>query len=99
MDAETQRLVQRARRCARAVDDRLAEALRMQALQRECAHGGAEAEAAELFAHADRLELAGAVLGVGPPEAVCGEAAVRRLGDAAECTEVRHLGANLRVAR
>ena len=99
MDAEADRLVKRARRCGRAVDDCLLPAFLVQALQRERADGGAEAAAAEIRPDADGLELANAVLVIGPAEAVRGEAAVRRLDDAVERLAVRPCGADLSVAR
>ena len=57
MAAEADRLVEPARRVAHAVHDRLPAAFLVPAAERECADGGAEAAAAELVAHAHRLEL------------------------------------------
>ena len=95
---EAERLVERAGRLGGAVDDRLPAALLVKALESERADGGAEAAAAELRPHADRLELADAVCVVGPAQAVGGEAAVRCLDDAVERPTVGPLGAHLRVA-
>jgi hypothetical protein len=99
VDAEAERLVKRARRCGSAVNDRLSGAFFVQTVQCERADGVAEALAAKLLPDANRLELADAVLVVGPAEAVRGEAAVRRLDDAVKRLAVRPLSANLRVAR
>ena len=74
MDAKADRLVQRARRPGRAVDDRLPPALLVQPPERERAHRRAEAPPAELRPGPDRLELADSVLVVRPAQAVGGEA-------------------------
>ena len=71
----------------------------VQASQRERADGGPEPAAPEVRPNPDRLELADAVLVVGPAQAVGGKATVRRLDDAVERLTVRPLRANPRVAR
>ena len=99
MNPETEQLVQRAGRLGLAVDNRLAAAFLVPALQREGADGSAETAMAELFADADRLELANSVLIVGPDVAVRGEATIRRLDDAIERFAVRPLCSYLDEAR
>src|SRR5262249_57359618 len=97
--AEADRLVERARRIADAVDDRLPAALLVPAAKSERADGGAEPAASEFVTHADRLQLADAALVVRPEEAIGREAAVGRLDDAVEGRPIGPRGLDVREAR
>ena len=99
MAAKADRLVERARLVADAVDDRLAAAFLMEAAECERADGGAEAAAAELGARPDWLEQPDAIFVIGPDQHIRGEASVRRLDDAVERAAVRPLGHDVAVAR